>query len=156
MPYGSARKLTSPIVRELHWPPFKNASTTNFSLLHPCQFMEAPFSLFLTVFIYISPSRSLRSASRPLHGVLRPRDSKKIRYGQRTFNCKSPPPSPPNSLYRLNTTALHEAYLSKVRSSLHDVIIHANRLSLIAPWKLPGRQRTDRVVVHFQSCLVGM
>ena len=65
-------------------------STIKFFLPHTCQFMETLLSTSLSSFTSTLPSRPLRSASRSLPDVPRPRDSKTKRYGQRAIMYIAP------------------------------------------------------------------
>ena len=81
-----------PILRQLHWLPF-----------HDCFHHKVLSAIYLSVHgntpLYLSkllhfhtPSCPLRSASRSLLDVPRPRDSKTKRYGQRAFMYVAPSP----------------------------------------------------------------
>ena len=80
-----------PILRQLHWLPVhyrmhhKVLSATWVLSVHG----NAPLYLSELLHFY-TPSRSLRSASKSLLDVPRPRDSKLKRYGQRAFRSVAP------------------------------------------------------------------
>ena len=92
-PSWNARKLTTshPFLENFIGCPFRNVHPTQTSFYHK-QVIHGNTPLYLSDFLHIyTPSHPLRSASRSLLGVPRPRDSKTKRYVQRAFRHVSPP-----------------------------------------------------------------
>ena len=80
----------TPILRQLHWLPVHDSIHHKvLSAAYPSVDGNAP--LYLSeLFHFYTPSRPLRSASRSLLDVPRPRDSKTKRYGQLAFRYVVP------------------------------------------------------------------